>query len=66
MPQTCERFDTLTAKSGLSSEVLANAVDTSQECEEVVGACSMVMLSEQYAMHMAPAISRGTWTAPAS
>ena len=58
MPQTRELFDTLTAKSGLSSEVLANAVDTLQECEEVVGACSMVMLGEQYAVQMAPAISR--------
>ena len=37
MPQTRQLFDTLTAKSGLSSEVLANAVDTLQECEKWSG-----------------------------
>ncbi|MGW0193951.1 four-helix bundle copper-binding protein [Nonomuraea sp. NPDC003201] len=58
MPHTRELFDTLTAKAGLSTEVLAGAVDTMQECEEVVAACAMGMLSEQDAMRMAPAISR--------
>ncbi|WP_218834898.1 hypothetical protein [Rhodococcus sp. ACS1] len=44
MTLTRELFDTMTAKSGLSSEVLAGAVDALQECEEIVAACSMGML----------------------
>ncbi|WP_433413705.1 four-helix bundle copper-binding protein [Microtetraspora malaysiensis] len=58
MPHTRELFDTMTARAGLSSDVLANAVDTLQECEEVVTACAMGMLGEQDALDMAPAISR--------
>ncbi|MFJ2033130.1 four-helix bundle copper-binding protein [Streptosporangium sp. NPDC087985] len=58
MSNTRELFDTMTAKAGLSSDVLANAVDTLQECEEVVTACAMGMLGEQDALHMASAISR--------
>lgn len=58
MSQTRELFDTMTAKTRLSSEVLAGAVDTLQECEEVVAACSMGMLGEQDALQLAPAISR--------
>jgi hypothetical protein len=48
----------MTAKSGLTSEMLANVVDTLQACEEAVGACAMGMLGEQDALQLAPAISR--------
>ncbi|GAA0977623.1 four-helix bundle copper-binding protein [Acrocarpospora macrocephala] len=58
MPRTRELFDTVTAKAGLGSDVLANAVDILQECEEAVTACAMGMLGEQDALTMAPAISR--------
>ncbi|MGW4340046.1 hypothetical protein ACWEK5_45825 [Rhodococcus koreensis] len=58
MTSTRELFDTMTAKSGLGSDVLARAVDTLQECEEIVAACSMGMLGAQDALQLAPAISR--------
>ncbi|WP_067168599.1 hypothetical protein [Microtetraspora niveoalba] len=58
MAHTRELFDTMTAKAGLSSDLLADAVDTLQECEEVVTACAMGMLGEQDALDMASAISR--------
>jgi hypothetical protein len=58
MPQTSELFDTMTAKAGLSSDILARAVGALQECEEVVAACAMGMLGEQDALQLAPAISR--------
>ncbi|GAA0425725.1 hypothetical protein Acor_54290 [Acrocarpospora corrugata] len=58
MPRTRELFDTMTVKGGLSSDILANAVDTLQECEEAVTACAMGMLGEQDALTMASAISR--------
>ncbi|MFE5704937.1 hypothetical protein [Rhodococcus koreensis] len=58
MTSTRELFDTMIAMSGLSSDVLARAVDTLQECEEIVAACSMGMLGAQDEMQLAPAISR--------
>ncbi|TQC43015.1 hypothetical protein EEB14_45465 [Rhodococcus sp. WS4] len=58
MTLTRELFDTMTAKSGLSSEVLAGAVDTLQECEEIVAACAMGMIGAQDALQLAPSISR--------
>lgn len=58
MTSTRELFDTMIAKSGLSSDVLAAAVDALQEGEEIVAACSMGMLGAQDALQLAPAISR--------
>lgn len=58
MSQTRKLFDTMIAKAGAGSEILANAVDALQECEEVVTACAMGMLAEPCALEMAAAISR--------
>ncbi|WP_030266240.1 hypothetical protein [Streptomyces violens] len=58
MLQTRELFDTMTAKGGFDSAVLADAVDVLQECEEVVAACATGMLAEPDAAQLAPAISR--------
>ncbi|WP_073949307.1 hypothetical protein [Streptomyces kebangsaanensis] len=58
MLQTRELFDTMTAKPWLSNEVLAEAVDALQDCEEAVAACAMGMIAEEDARQLAPAVSR--------
>ncbi|MGI5471888.1 hypothetical protein [Streptomyces sp. CA-132043] len=45
MLQTRELFDTMAAKGGFDSAVLADAVDVLQECEEAVMACATGMLA---------------------
>lgn len=63
MSQTRKLLDTMIAKAGLGSEVLASAVDALQECEDAVTACAMGMLAEPCAPEMALAISRDLDTA---